>query len=169
MNSDSELHAEILSLVRKYSQVKFAKKPFDPSSSFIHYAGRVFDESELVNLIDASLDFYLTANRYAEQFESDLADYFDVSNALLVNSGSSANLVAITALTSPKLGERALQPGDEVITVAAGFPTTVAPIVQNCLVPVFVDVNLGDYTAIPDRREQAISARTRAIFMAHTL
>ena len=169
MNSDSELHAEILSLVRKYSQVKFAKKPFDPSSSFIHYAGRVFDESELVNLIDASLDFYLTANRYAEQFESDLADYFDVSNALLVNSGSSANLVAMTALTSPKLGERALQPGDEVITVAAGFPTTVAPIVQNRLVSVFVDVNLGDYTAIPDRLEQAISARTRAIFMAHTL
>ena len=169
MNSDSELHNEILSLVRKYSQVKFAKKPFDPSSSFIHYAGRVFDESELVNLIDASLDFYLTANRYAEQFESDLADYFDVSNALLVNSGSSANLVAMTALTSPKLGERALQPGDEVITVAAGFPTTVAPIVQNRLVSVFVDVNLGDYTAIPDRLEQAISARTRAIFMAHTL
>ena len=169
MNSDSELHDEILSLVRKYSQVKFAKKTFDPSSSFIHYAGRVFDENELVNLIDASLDFYLTANRYAEQFESDLADYFDVSNALLVNSGSSANLVAMTALTSPKLGERALQPGDEVITVAAGFPTTVAPIVQNRLVPIFVDVNLGDYTAIPDRLEQAISARTRAIFMAHTL
>jgi CDP-6-deoxy-D-xylo-4-hexulose-3-dehydrase len=169
MSRGNELRQEILDLVRRYSREKFTKKPFDPQNSLLHYAGRVFDEQELVNLVDASLDFYLTANRYAEQFETEFADYFDVSNALLVNSGSSANLIALTTLTSPQLGERALKPGDEVITVAAGFPTTVAPIVQNQLVPVFIDVNLGDYTAIPQRLEQAISPKTRAIFMAHTL
>ena len=169
MSRANELRQEILDLVRQYNRVKFAKKPFDPGHSLLHYAGRVFDEQELVNLVDASLDFYLTTNRYAEQFEADFADYFNLSNALLVNSGSSANLIALTSLTSPQLGKRALKPGDEVITVAAGFPTTVAPIVQNRLVPVFVDVNLGDYTAIPERLKQAISPKTRAIFMAHTL
>ena len=169
MSRANELRQEILDLVRQYSRVKFAKKPFDPGHSLLHYAGRVFDEQELVNLVDASLDFYLTTNRFAEEFEADFADYFNLSNALLVNSGSSANLIALTSLTSPQLGERALKPGDEVLTVAAGFPTTVAPIVQNQLVPVFVDVNLGDYTAIPERLQQAISPKTRAIFMAHTL
>ena len=169
MSRANELRQEILDLVRHYSREKFPKKPFDPQHSLLHYAGRVFDEQELVNLVDASLDFYLTTNRYAEQFEAEFADYFNLSNALLVNSGSSANLVALTSLTSPQLGERALKPGDEVITVAAGFPTTVAPIVQNQLIPVFVDVNLGDYTAIPERLKQAISPKTRAIFMAHTL
>jgi CDP-6-deoxy-D-xylo-4-hexulose-3-dehydrase len=129
----------------------------------------VFDAEELSNLVDASLDFFLTANRYAESFEAGFAEYLGLSDAMLVNSGSSANLVALTTLTSPKLGDRRLQPGDEVVTVAAGFPTTVAPIVQNNLVPVFVDVNLGDYTAIPDRLQQAIGPRTRAIMMAHTL
>jgi CDP-6-deoxy-D-xylo-4-hexulose-3-dehydrase len=123
----------------------------------------------LVNLVDASLDFFLTANRYAEQFESNFAENFGISDALLVNSGSSANLVALTALTSPKLGERRLQTGDEVITVAAGFPSTVAPIVQNQLVPVFVDVNLGDYTAITERLAEAVGPKTRAIMMAHTM
>ncbi len=169
MSRANELRQEILELVRQYSREKFAKKPFDPQHSLLHYAGRVFDERELVNLVDASLDFYLTTNRYAEEFEAEFADYFDLSNALLVNSGSSANLIALTSLTSPQLGERALKPGDEVITVAAGFPTTVAPIVQNQLVPVFVDVNLGDYIAIPERLADAISPKTRAIFMAHTL
>lgn len=169
MTQADELRQEILKLVRDYSREKFAKKPFDPERSLLHYAGRVFDEKELVNLVDASLDFYLTANRYAEEFEAELADYFDLSNALLVNSGSSANLIAISSLTSPQLNDRALKPGDEVITVAAGFPTTVAPIVQNRLIPVFVDVNLGDYTAIPERLKQAVSPKTRAIFLAHTL
>jgi CDP-6-deoxy-D-xylo-4-hexulose-3-dehydrase len=169
MSRANELRQEILELVRQYSREKFAKKPFDPQHSLLHYAGRVFDEQELVNLVDASLDFYLTTNRYAEEFEAEFSDYFDLSNALLVNSGSSANLIALTSLTSPQLGERALKPGDEVITVAAGFPTTVAPIVQNQMVPVFVDVNLGDYTAIPERLADAISPKTRAIFMAHTL
>jgi CDP-6-deoxy-D-xylo-4-hexulose-3-dehydrase len=161
---------EILELTRKYYQEKFASRSsFNSEQDFIHYAGRVFDETELVNLIDASLDFFLTANRYAEQFENDFAEYLGLNNALLVNSGSSANLVALSALTSEKLGERRLKPGDEVITVAAGFPTTVAPIIQNQLVPVFVDVNLGDYTAISARLAEAISPKTRAIFMAHTL
>jgi len=164
-----ETREEVLELVRKYYTEKFGSRRFDPVSDVVHYAGRVFDEQELVNLVDASLDFFLTANRYVEQFENRFAEYFGLSNALLVNSGSSANLLAVSALTSRKLGERRLKPGDEVITVAAAFPTTVAPIVQNQLVPVFVDVNLGDYTAIPDRLEAAISPRTRAIFMAHTL
>jgi CDP-4-dehydro-6-deoxyglucose reductase, E1 len=139
----------------------------------------VFDYAEICNLVDAGLDFYLTANRYAERFETEFADYLwgrgpegpkgPEGQVLLVNSGSSANLVALTALTSPKLGDRRLKPGDEVITVAAGFPTTVAPIIQNQLVPVFVDVNTGDYTAKPEQLTAAVSDRTRAIFLAHTL
>ena len=160
---------QILSLVREYYQEKFSVRTFEPSKDVVHYAGRVFDAEELWNLVDASLDFFLTANRYAERFEADFADYLGVSNALLVNSGSSANLVALTALTSPKLGARRLKPGDEVVTVAAAFPTTVAPILQNNLVPVFVDVSLGDYTAIPEQLGDAIGPRTRAIMMAHTL
>jgi CDP-6-deoxy-D-xylo-4-hexulose-3-dehydrase len=169
MPPEDDLRSEILDLVREYARTHFGQTPFDAERSRVHYAGRVFDEEELVNLVDSSLDFYLTANRYAEQFEADFADYFGLSNALLVNSGSSANLVAVTTLTSPKLGNRALKPGDEVITVAAGFPTTLAPLVQNQLVPVFVDVNLGDYNAIPEQLEQALSERTRAIMLAHTL
>ena len=160
---------QILALVKQYHQEKFGAREFDPSRDLVHYAGRVFDENELCNLVDASLDFYLTANRYAEKFEAEFAEYLNVSDALLVNSGSSANLVALTTLTSPKLGDRRLQPGDEIITVAAGFPTTVAPIVQNQLVPVFVDVNLGDYTVIPEQVAEAVGPRTRAIMMAHTL
>jgi CDP-6-deoxy-D-xylo-4-hexulose-3-dehydrase len=169
MTQADQIRKDILALVEDYYRARFSEPTFEPGTSLVHYAGRVFDEKELVNLVDASLDFFLTASRYAERFEAEFADYFGLSNALLVNSGSSANLVALTTLTSPKLGKRALQPGDEVLTVAAGFPTTVAPIVQNRLVPVFVDVNLGDYTAIPERLEQAISSKTRAIFMAHTL
>ena len=160
---------DILKLVRKYYAEKFGTVRFNSDTDLVHYAGRVFDEQELVNLVDSSLDFFLTAGRYAEQFENRFAEYLGLSNAMLVNSGSSANLIALSALTSPKLGERRLKPGDEVITVAAGFPTTLAPIIQNQLIPVFVDVNLGDYTAIPERLEEAISPRTRAIFMAHTL
>jgi len=164
-----EIKQEILELVRRYYLEKFAGKGFDPLNDLVHYAGRVFDAEELCSLVDAGLDFYLTANRYAERFEAEFADLLDVGNALLVNSGSSANLVALTSLTSQKLGDRRLKPGDEVITVAAGFPTTVAPVVQNRLVPVFVDVNLGDYTAMPEMLESAIGPKTRAIMMAHTL
>ncbi len=165
----NDLRAQILDLVREYHATKFTDQTFEPGRDLVHYAGRVFDAEELVNLVDASLDFYLTANRYADQFEADFAEYLGLANALLVNSGSSANLVAVTALTSPKLGDRQLRPGDEVITVAAGFPTTVAPLLQNQLVPVFVDVNLGDYTAIPARLAEAVGPKTRAIMMAHTL
>jgi CDP-6-deoxy-D-xylo-4-hexulose-3-dehydrase len=169
MANPNELRAEILKLVEMYCSEKFTKAPFSPGNDLVHYAGRVFDADELHNLIDSSLDFFLTAGRYSEEFEADFADKLGVSNALLVNSGSSANLIALTTLTSPKLGTRRLKPGDEVITVAAGFPTTLAPILQNNLVPVFVDVNLGDYTAIPERIAAAIGPKTRAIMMAHTL
>ncbi|HUE99685.1 MAG TPA: lipopolysaccharide biosynthesis protein RfbH [Anaerolineales bacterium] len=169
MQRETQLRAEILELVREYYQERFANREFKPGIDLVHYAGRVFDAQELVNLVDSSLDFFLTANRYSDSFEADFADFFGLSNALLVNSGSSANLVALTSLTSPQLGDRRLRPGDEVITVAAGFPTTVAPIVQNQLIPVFVDVNLGDYTAIPARIEESISPKTRAIMMAHTM
>ena len=168
-NEPGELRQQILALVRDYYQAEFAGRTFDPAKDLVHYAGRVFDDEELRNLVDASLDFYLTANRYAERFETEFAAYLGLSDVLLVNSGSSANLVALTALTSPKLGEKRLKPGDEVITVAAGFPTTVAPIVQNRLVPVFVDVHLGDYTAKPEALRQAVGPRTRAVMMAHTL
>jgi len=164
-----DIRKEILELTRKYYKEKFGGYAYDPQKDLVHYAGRVFDERELVNLIDSSLDFFLTANRYAEEFENNFAEYLGLSNAILVNSGSSANLVALSSLTSKKLGERRLKPGDEVITVAAGFPTTVAPIIQNQLVPVFIDVNLGDYTYISERLAESISPKTRAIFMAHTL
>jgi len=163
------LREQIAALVRQYYQAQFSNRPFNPATDLTHYAGRVFDAEELCSLVDASLDFFLTANRYAERFESDFAEYLGVADALLVNSGSSANLVALTTLTSPKLRSRRLRPGDEVVTVAAGFPTTLAPILQNGLVPVFVDVNLGDYTADPDQLRAAIGPKTRAIMMAHTL
>jgi CDP-4-dehydro-6-deoxyglucose reductase, E1 len=167
--SASELRARIAGLVREYYDVQFSDRTFDAQKDLVHYAGRVFDAEELCHLVDSSLDFFLTANRYAERFEAEFSEYLGLSDALLVNSGSSANLVALTSLTSPKLGERRLKPGDEVLTVAAGFPTTLAPILQNSLVPVFVDVNLGDYTADPDRLADAVGPRTRAIMMAHTL
>ena len=169
MPTASELRERIADLVRDYYREQFGGRAFNPDTDLVHYAGRVFDEDELCSLVDASLDFFLTANRYAEQFEAGFAEYLGVSNALLVNSGSSANLVALSALTSPKLRDRRLRPGDEVITVAAGFPTTLAPILQNQLVPVFVDVNLGDYTAQSGELDAAIGPRTRAIMMAHTL
>jgi CDP-4-dehydro-6-deoxyglucose reductase, E1 len=164
-----QLRQQIQSLVREYHDAQFAARPFAPGVDLTHYAGRVFDAEELSALVDASLDFFLTANRYADRFESEFADYLGVSDALLVNSGSSANLLAVATLTSPRLGDRRLTPGDEVITVAAGFPTTVAPLVQHQLVPVFVDVNLGDYTAVSEQLERAAGPRTRAIMMAHTL
>jgi CDP-6-deoxy-D-xylo-4-hexulose-3-dehydrase len=168
-NDAATTRDEILALVSRYYRERHAPSPFDPGRDPVRYAGRVFGEEELRLLVDSSLDFYLTASRFTEEFEAGFADYLGLSDALFVNSGSSANLVAVTALTSPKLGTRRLRPGDEVITVAAGFPSTVAPIVQNGLVPVFVDVRLGDYNADPDQLRAAISPRTRAIMLAHTL
>ena len=169
MTTPEAIRSQILALVKEYHETKFANKSFDPDKDPVHYAGRVFDAEEIVNLVDAGLDFYLTANRYAERFESEFAEYLGLSNAALVNSGSSANLVALTTLTSPKLKDRRLNPGDEVITTACGFPTTLNPILQNQLIPVFVDVNLGDYTAIPERLAAAIGPKTKAIMMAHTM
>ena len=165
----ADTRSQILDLVSRYYRERHAPVPFDPERDPVRYAGRVFGEEELRLLVDASLDFYLTAGRFTEQFEAEFADYLGRSDALFVNSGSSANLVALATLTSPKLGDRRLQPGDEVITVAAGFPSTVAPIVQHGLVPVFVDVSLDGYNADPDGLRAAIGPRTRAIMLAHTL
>ena len=164
-----ELRARILDLVEEYQKSRETRAPFVPGESMVRYAGRVFGSDEVRNAADAVLDFWLTAGRFSEEFEARLADYLGLSDVLMVNSGSSANLVAVTTLTSPQLGDRQLRPGDEVITAAAAFPTTVAPIVQNRLVPVFVDVDLGGYNALPDRIAEAIGPRTRAIILAHTL
>lgn len=169
MTDPKLLRKQIQELVRQYWAETHAANRFRPGEDRVHYAGRVFDAEEMEAAVDAALEFYLTAGRWANQFEQEFAAFLGVRTALLVNSGSSANLAAIAALTSPLLGERALRPGDEVLTVACGFPTTVAPLLQYGLVPVFVDVNLGDYTAIPERMAEAIGPRTRGIFMAHTL
>lgn len=166
---EEQIRNTIFDLVKQLHTERYGDISFVPGKTPVRYAGRVFDEREMVNLVDASLDFWLTAGRYADEFESGFAEYFGLSDAILVNSGSSANLVALTTLTSPMLGEKRLRPGDEVITAAAGFPTTVAPIVQNGLVPVFVDVEIGTYNVLPSQVEEALSPKTRAIFLAHTM
>ncbi|MBU6453173.1 MAG: lipopolysaccharide biosynthesis protein RfbH [Cyanobacteria bacterium REEB67] len=163
------LRQQILDLVREYHEQNWLGDQFSPGESFIPYAGRVFDAEELVNLVDASLDFWLTTGRYSRQFEQTFAAYMGRKFALLCNSGSSANLLAVSALTSVRLGDRRLRPGDEVITVAAGFPTTVNPIIQNNLVPVFIDVDLQTLNANVGYLEEALSDRTRAVIFAHTL
>jgi CDP-6-deoxy-D-xylo-4-hexulose-3-dehydrase len=163
-----ELRLQILDLVRQYHDVAFVAKPLSDSPS-APVAGRVFDARELQNLVDASLDFWLTSGRYGQEFERRFADFLGLRHAMLVNSGSSANLLALSCLTSPQLKDRRLLPGDEVITVAAGFPTTVNPIFQNQLVPVFLDVTIPTYGVDVERLEAAIGPRTKAIFMAHTL
>jgi len=159
----------ILQRVVEYFDETFGRRDFVPGETPVRYAGRVFDADELVHAVDACLDFWLTAGRYAEQFESDLAALLGVESALLVNSGSSANLVAMSALSSPLLGDRRLRPGDEVITVAAGFPTTVNPIIQNQAVPVFVDVELGTYVPTIERVAAAMGPKTKAVMIAHTM
>ena len=163
------LKAAILKLVREYYAAAFGSSPFIPGETHIPYAGRVFDDDELACLVEAGLDFWLTSGRFADRFEHDFARFCGIRYAMLVNSGSSANLAALSCLTSPKLGERQLRPGDEVITLATGFPTTVNPVVQNQLVPVFVDVDLSTYNLDVTQLEAAYSERTRAIMVAHTL
>lgn len=163
------LKAQILDLVRQYYGVAFSQSIFVPGETPIPYAGRTFDEDELVHLVEASLDFWLTSGRFANQFEREFARFFGLRHAILVNSGSSANLLALSALTSPKLANRRLYPGDEVITIATGFPTTVNPIIQNKLVPVFVDITIPTYNIDVTQLEDAYSERTRAIMLAHTL
>jgi CDP-6-deoxy-D-xylo-4-hexulose-3-dehydrase len=164
-----QLRQEIAALVEQYHQVAFPTKPFLGGISTLPVSGKVFNADEMQHLVDSSLDFWLTTGRYAEQFETQFSKVMGMKHALLCNSGSSANLLAVTALTSPRLKKRALKEGDEVITVAAGFPTTVNPILQNRLVPVFVDVQLGTYDATMESIEAAIGPKTKAIVMAHTL
>jgi CDP-6-deoxy-D-xylo-4-hexulose-3-dehydrase len=170
MNDTAQsLRTHILNLVKEYYSVAFPERKFVPGESSIPYAGRVFDSDELVHLVDSSLDFWLTTGRFADQFEREFARFFGLRHASLVNSGSSANLVALSALTSPKLGDSRLKPGDEIITVASGFPTTVNPIVQNGLVPVFLDITLPTYNVNVTQLETALSPKTRGIMLAHTL
>jgi CDP-6-deoxy-D-xylo-4-hexulose-3-dehydrase len=164
-----ELRRQILELVRQYHAAAFPPGAFDADATAVPVAGRVFDHRELQNLVDASLDFWLTTGRYAQEFERRFADLLGLRHAMLVNSGSSANLLAVSCLTSPRLLQRRLVPGDEVITVAAGFPTTVNPIFQNQLVPVFVDVTLPSYNVDAGQLEAAVGPRTKAIILAHTL
>lgn len=167
-----ELKADILAKTVEYYRLVHAKQQtaaFKPGESRVNYAGRVFDEREMVNLVDSSLEFWLTYGRYSRQFEKGLADYLGVRFCLLVNSGSSANLLAFSALTSPLLEDRQVKRGDEVITVAAGFPTTIAPIVQYGAVPVFVDVELETGNIDASQLEQALSSKTKAVMLAHSL
>jgi len=163
-----QAHLAILGNVREYYKT-FMQKPPYKTGDRIPYASRVFDEQEMINLVDSSLEFWLTSGRYTDRFEKQLAEYLQVPFCSLVNSGSSANLLAFMTLTSPLLGERALKRGDEVITVAAGFPTTVTPILQFGAVPVFVDVTIPQYNIDVSLLEKAISPKTRAVMLAHTL
>lgn len=169
-NSLDTIRGQIIDNVIKYVEVKqeFESKEFQ-SGDRISYAGRVYDHKEVVNLVESALDFWLTTGKYADKFEQEFADFLGVKYVSLTNSGSSANLLAFMALTSPKLGERRIQRGDEVITVAAGFPTTVAPIIQFGAVPVFVDVTLPMYNIDPALLDSALSEKTKAVMVAHTL
>lgn len=159
---------ELLELVKQYYKENHVKKEYEPGDR-INYAGRVYDENELVNLVDSALEFWLTAGKYTREFEAGLADYLGVPYCSLVNSGSSANLLAVMALTSPLLGERRLKKGDEVITVAAAFPTTVAPIIQAGAIPVFLDINVPSYNIDTTHLEEAYTEKTKAVFLAHSL
>ncbi len=169
MEHAAQRRQKILEHVAIYHDEAFPAREFVPGETAIPVSGRVFDAQDIIHLVDASLDFWLTTGRYAARFEREFARFLGVRHALLCNSGSSANLLAVSALTSSKLGERCLKPGDEIITVAAGFPTTVNPIVQNGLVPVFVDIELGTYNIDVGYLDTAISSRTRGIMLAHTL
>lgn len=169
MSTPDELRAQIIDLVGEFHAAAFAPEPFVPGTTAVPVSGKVFDGNDMASLVHASLDFWLTTGRFAEAFEERFATWMGVRHASLCNSGSSANLLALSALTSPKLGDRQLQPGDEVLTCAAGFPTTLNPVVQNGLVPVFVDVDLGTYDANAEQLRAAVGPRTKAIMMAHTL
>ena len=164
-----QLRQQILQLTAEFHAEAFAKKDFVAGSSVVPVSGKVIDAADMSAVVDSALDGWFTTGRWAKDFERKLARFFGLRSASLVNSGSSANLVALSALTSPKLGDRQLKPGDEVITVAAGFPTTVNPIFQNRLVPVFVDVTLPTYEIDVTRLEEARSEKTKAVMVAHTL
>jgi len=164
-----QLRQQILQLTAEFHAEAFPKKDFVPGSSVVPVSGKVIDAADMSAVVDSALDGWFTTGRWAKDFERKLARFFGLRSASLVNSGSSANLVALTALTSPKLGDRQLKPGDEVITVAAGFPTTVNPIFQNRLVPVFIDVTLPTYEVDVTKLEEARSEKTKAVMIAHTL
>jgi CDP-6-deoxy-D-xylo-4-hexulose-3-dehydrase len=164
-----QLRKDALNAAKAFAERSLKGSEFKPGESVVPVSGKVLDPEDLVALVDSSLDGWLTAGRFTAEFERKLAKYVGVRSALFVNSGSSANLVALSGLTSPKLGKRALKPGDEVLTVAMGFPTTVNPIIQNGMRPVVVDVDLATYDAKPDRLREAVGPKTRAIMMAHTL
>ena len=167
--TEQQAREKILDLVDIYCKTYHKSKDFDEENPKISYAQRVYDNREMVNLVDSALEFWLTAGRYTDQFEENLAKYLKVKACALVNSGSSANLLAFMTLTSPLLGDRAIKRGDEVITVAAGFPTTVTPIIQFGAVPVFVDVTIPQYNIDVTQLESAISEKTKAVMLAHTL
>jgi CDP-4-dehydro-6-deoxyglucose reductase, E1 len=164
-----ELRRNILDLVEEYARVAHGERAFVPGESQIAVSGKVYGAEDMRALVDASLDFWLTTGRYNTIFERELSKVLGVKSVLTTNSGSSANLLAMSALTSPLLGKRAISPGDEVITVATGFPTTVNPTIINGLVPVFVDIHIPTYNVIASRVEEAVSEKTRAIMIAHTL
>lgn len=166
---ETELRQQILTLVAAYAESHHQRPPFVPGKSSVPVSGKVYGAKEMSYLVDASLDFWLTTGRYNQQFEQELAQFFGLKHALTTNSGSSANLLAFSALTSPILEERALKPGDEVITVAAGFPATVNPMLSYGMVPVFVDVELAMYNIQSELIEAAISEKTKVIMIAHTL
>ena len=167
--TEQEMRGEILALVREYCEKYHTPKADFTPGDRLPYAARVYDHEEMENLVSSALEFWLTAGHYTDEFERGLAAYLGVKHCSLVNSGSSANLLAFMALTSPLLGERTIRRGDEVITVAAGFPTTVAPIIQYGAIPVFVDVTLPTYNVDVTLLEGALSARTKAVMIAHTL
>src|SRR5207245_111910 len=161
----NELRKQMHGLLHGYFAAAFAPREFRPGISAVPVAGRVFDADDLGHLLDATLDFWLTTGRFAARFEQEFAEFFSVRAAVLVNSGSSANLLALTCLTSGKLGDRRLRPGDELITAATGFPTTLNPAIQNALVPVFVDVHVPTYNIDVSQLESAVSDRTRAVMV----
>ena len=167
-NTENQARQEILKMVEEYANRYHSKEEYQPGDR-IPYAKRVYDSEEMVNLVDSALEFWLTSGRYSQAFESELAKFLKIKFCSLVNSGSSANLLAFMALTSPLLGERAIRRGDEVITVAAGFPTTVTPLIQFGCIPVFIDVTIPQYNADISMLEQALSPKTKAVMMAHTL
>lgn len=170
MNKLENLKQEILEKVKEYHNLKFGeKKEFIEGETYVNYGGRFFDEKEMVNLVDSSLDFWLTSGPWVKEFETKMAEYLGVKFCSLTNSGSSANLLAFMALTSRELGERKIKRGDEVITVAAGFPTTITPAIQYGAVPVFVDVTVPAYNININELEKALSPKTKAVMIAHTL
>lgn len=170
MNKLKNLKQEILEKVKEYHNLKFGdKKEFIEGETYVNYGGRFFDEKEMVNLVDSSLDFWLTSGPWVKEFETKMAEYLGVKFCSLTNSGSSANLLAFMALTSQELGERRIKRGDEVITVAAGFPTTITPTIQYGAVPVFVDVTVPTYNIDVNELEKALSPKTKAVMIAHTL